>query len=182
MDHAPFSAKGSDVRPQVGFDAPHIPQGEAMGFAQFWRAVRAVQDEYGLAALPPDVDMRGTMIGGVDHHAQGVEAQDRRHGNKTIINPSDWEYANAILRRAMMDELAWRAWKAKLIFVPLSVYEAAKRKDPVKLRVALPAADPPDNPSKNPVANAGMSCKRPPDAGHWILHDFIFRIPRTVVR
>ncbi|WP_176562681.1 hypothetical protein [Paracoccus liaowanqingii] len=32
----------------------------------------------------------------------------------------------------------------------LSVYDTIKRKDPVKARVALPAADPPDNPLIDP--------------------------------
>ena len=53
---------------------------EPVGFPQCWRAVRAVQDEHRLAALSPDVDMRGAMVSGIDHHAQSIEAQDGRHG------------------------------------------------------------------------------------------------------
>lgn len=67
------------MRPQVGFDAPHIPDGEPMGLTQFRRTIWAFQDEYGFAALPPDVNMRGTMISGINHYAQGVELQDSRH-------------------------------------------------------------------------------------------------------
>lgn len=70
------------MRPQISFDAPHIPEGEPMGLAQFRRAIGAVQDEHGFAALSPDVDMRGAMVSGIDHHAQGVESQDSRHGDR----------------------------------------------------------------------------------------------------
>lgn len=67
------------MRPQVGFDAPHIPDGEPIGLAQIRRAVWAIQDEHSFAALSPDVDMCGAMVSGIDHHAQGVELQDSRH-------------------------------------------------------------------------------------------------------
>ena len=78
MNCAPFAAQGGDVRPQIGFDAPHVLRREPVGFPQFWRAIRAIQYEHRLAALPPDMDMRGAMVSGIDHHAQSVEAQDGR--------------------------------------------------------------------------------------------------------
>jgi hypothetical protein len=55
------------VRPQIGFDAPYIPQGEPVNLTQFRRAVRAVQDEHRFTACPDHVDMRGPMIRRIDH-------------------------------------------------------------------------------------------------------------------
>ncbi|TJZ92830.1 hypothetical protein FA743_04785 [Paracoccus gahaiensis] len=53
-----------------------------------------------------------------------------------------------------------------LIPRPLSVYDRITRKDPVKARVALPAADPPDNPLIDPRPTPDRLRDGPSRRGH----------------
>ena len=39
-----------------------------------------MQDEHRLAATPDDMDMRGTMVVGIDHNLMGADAPNGRHG------------------------------------------------------------------------------------------------------
>jgi hypothetical protein len=47
-----------------------------MASPQFWRVVRAVQNEHCLTLCGDDVDMGGSMIVHIDPYAQAVEMKD----------------------------------------------------------------------------------------------------------
>ena len=52
---------------------------EPVALAQFWRTIRAVEQEHGFTFRADDMHMRRRVIVGVDRNPQAVDAQDRRH-------------------------------------------------------------------------------------------------------
>ena len=52
---------------------------EPIAFAQFRRAVGAVEQEHGFTFRADDMDMRWRMVVRIDRDPQAVDAQDRGH-------------------------------------------------------------------------------------------------------
>lgn len=57
-----------------GPDAGDVLTVEAVAFAQFGRATRAVEEEDGFAAGTEDVDVRGPVVVGIEDDAQAIES------------------------------------------------------------------------------------------------------------
>lgn len=60
-------------------DRSRLAQTEAIRLTQFWRHAGAVENEDSFASGADDMDMRGPVIGGIDHDAQSIEVQNGRH-------------------------------------------------------------------------------------------------------
>jgi len=77
---SPCRAKGGQFLRDPALDAAQFRKLEAIALSQLRRSARTIQQEYGFSPGASDMDMRGTVIIGVDHHAQASEAQEGRHG------------------------------------------------------------------------------------------------------
>jgi len=68
MDFTPPFAKVSQMLTQRILDATNFLPVEAIGFAQFCRSFRTIQNEHGFTARPDDMNVSRAVIARVDHH------------------------------------------------------------------------------------------------------------------
>jgi len=79
MDAPPLLAQRRQDNGQCALHTINGGTAEPVAFAKLWRAVRAMQNEHRLTATPDDMDMRGTMVVGIDHNPIDADAPNGRH-------------------------------------------------------------------------------------------------------